>query len=181
MNSHAEWTSLQFGFFLEYIQTVCYKNCEIVFVAEIWTKSCWMNIPTEVSSAFPMCPAWITSPRVCYQHPLTVLPLGLMTSSQRVSFEVLAWNAISSRPFSSRSFPSLKKKKKDVLSPACSLKVAASMPRWSLPMTAVPMQNVFRAFLIQPPKGRELCSIPGTISARNQSPRSACGGLAPLL
>ena len=112
MNSHAEWTSLQFGFFLEYIQTVCHKNCEIVFVAEIWTKSCWMNIPTEVSSAFPMCPAWITSPRVCYQHPLTVLPLGLMTSSQRVSFEVLAWNAISSRPFSSRSFPSLKKKKK---------------------------------------------------------------------
>lgn len=152
----------------------------MVFVAETWTKSCWMNIPTGVHSAFPMCPAGITSPRISHQHPLAVLPLGLMTSSPCVSFEVLAWNAVSSRPFSSRSFPSLKKKKKDFLSPACSLKVAASIPLWSLPMTAVLMQNVFRAFLIQPPKGRELCSVPVTISAWNQNPQIGLRRVSPL-
>lgn len=115
--------------------------------------------------------AGITSPRISHQHPLAVLPLVLW----RFSCEFLkCWHEMLFPPDPSLVEVSLVKKNKEkqnnFLSPVCSLKVAASMPLWSLPMTAVLMQNVFRAFLIQPPKVRELCSVPVTISAWNQEP-----------
>lgn len=171
------------------IPTVClfFKNTYRLYAVRIVRWFLWQR--HEQNHAEWTSLQEYTLPFLCVQ--LGLLLRGFLTSilwlyCPWVLWPVLpvwvlkCWHEMLFPPDPSLVEVSLVKKKKDFLSPACSLKVAASMPLWSLPMTAVLMQNVFRAFLIQPPKGRELCSVPVTISAWNQNPQIGLRRVSPL-